>query len=624
MTDEIADKTPGVYLFNNMPLSLKEFCAAPQDQYNGGYEIGVITLINREKARNNNDKVSFVDPSFVGDDSAKLQSELNKQTGKDFLLTGIIDNGMMNHFMTCLGNNAQDYGKIIIPFALDNNVEGQVGHAVTLVLDAKHHTADIIDQMGEQGSRPSYGNSIDALKENLKENLGYDNITYNQDSLTDRNRMDCACVASMVANDIIAGQTPETYTETDVDQNHQNDQKLARQALFNLYYNDDKFKEFLTAEGKDWKTLSDDEKQDLIAQYGDLAPDQQYDTEARDNADERFKLVVKPHIEEIFRNSERGQGFKLYDDPTYPHALAYRHDDGSKLIITGETSGRIESKNAADHENLCELALRMGCNNMNFGPYFQEHLDEAALLYAASLKKGLGIKNAPDVEKLKEFPQYNYIKKTLLKRALETDKDNIASSQKNLKEFLQNDTKYGELNQAFADKLNALTTIEPQDQNPWYVLQKLKTTSLDTLSDAEKATKEAYEADHQKFETDDKFKTAFEACQTAQKERNDYTHDTEQYKSYRTAQDQYKKDMTDAVEFYISNGDNKERIAKLQELMTPPTASNLAEKEKDEKIARDLLAHNTANNQDKSDAEKDQSFKEMAVRYMMRQGRTDF
>lgn len=74
MTDEIADKTPGVYLFNNMPLSLKEFCAAPQDQYNGGYEIGVITLINREKARNNNDKVSFVDPSFVGDDSAKLQS----------------------------------------------------------------------------------------------------------------------------------------------------------------------------------------------------------------------------------------------------------------------------------------------------------------------------------------------------------------------------------------------------------------------------------------------------------------------------------------------------------------------------------------------------------------------
>ena len=82
--------------------------------------------------------------------------------------------------------------------------------------------------------------------------------------------------------------------------------------------------------------------------------------------------------------------------------------------------------------------------------------------------------------------------------------------------------------------------------------------------------------------------------------------------------------MTDAVEFYISNGDNKERIAKLQELMTPPTASNLAEKEKEEKIARDLLAHNTANNQDKSDAEKDQSFKEMAVRYMMRQGRTDF
>ena len=125
MTDEIADKTPGGYLFNNVPLSLKEFCAAPQDHDNGGYEIGVITLINREKARNNNDKVSFVDPSFVGDDSAKLQSELNKQTGKDFLLTGIIDNGMMNHFMTCLGKTLRIMAKSSSPLLLTTMSKGK-------------------------------------------------------------------------------------------------------------------------------------------------------------------------------------------------------------------------------------------------------------------------------------------------------------------------------------------------------------------------------------------------------------------------------------------------------------------------------------------------------------------
>lgn len=469
------------------------FIDSPADNYGAGYDVDAIAFINREKARGRND-VTYLDPHTVRKEKTLIE-DIQAQDGKTkkYLLTGTASvladentSSDLKTFLTTLKDRGllDQYEHIVIPLAFLDEPGKTEGHATTLVWDVRAKAAMIVDQCGGDASYPQ---SKAEVKRILGE-FGVGNVSYNQEALTGENRKDCACVSSMVVNDVLAGKGFSDFTAgcygsdadtSRIDANHQNDQKLLQQALFNMYKNSPVFQLYCETKNINWDSISDDEKKRVMDDFKlfQVGGDFNSGDRSQESPDNDFIRVVKPYMDAIWEKHPKRQ-FTQYRDEEYPNALAYKHQDGSKVIITSETSAQIESRTLEDHLVICEYAKNMGCKNIDFGPYFKTHLDEAALLYLAALKTGMGIKNAPDIEKFKDLPQYDEIK---LRQTVQQELKDLQEK----KEALTNDPDYKRQREIMAQHVGEfkafLNSGSPQQQ-AWV-----------DLTEANKAAKKARE-----------------------------------------------------------------------------------------------------------------------------------
>ncbi len=537
--EKLDDERPAMDVYwKNLARDFTGFIQSAPDEYNNGYYSNIAGFINRERAEKSND-VTFVDP-YTTALSGRVQEDLDAQSGKNkkVLLTGT---AMPSTSLGTSGSDLEkflerfdtasvkpeDYERVIIPISAQfepdpNNPQGTLpGHAFVLVWDTKDKKAMIVDQAGK-GTHPD-------SKKKIKDLLVARGVTvsYNDEWLTGQNRNDCAAVASLIIEDALAGKALDDFKQKElygnnndfskIDARHQEDQKLLLQAMFRVYENSPIFKIYCEAKGIDWNNINEDEKKRVIDGFKLFkdAGDFSLGDHTQDSPNNDFIAVVKPYVDEILAKHPKRQ-FTQYQDTEHPNALAYKHQDGSKIIITSETSAHIESKTLEDHMILCEHAKNMGCKNMDFGPYFKTHLEEAALLYLASLKTGMGVKNAPDIEKFKAFPQYDEIKLRL------TVQQELKDLQEK-KDALANNPDYKKQKEIMAqnvDKFKAFLNTGSPQQQVWVDLteankaaKKAKddlTAGLEGATPEEKALLDKVRSEQHKNKAENKTETVAE------------------------------------------------------------------------------------------------------------------
>ncbi len=627
-----AIREPKVVLNRNVDERLKGFTKQPDNEYNGGYDLDIIALVNREKAANN-PKVTFVDPDKISNKN-DLKAQIAAQSGKtnDVLLTATASvlnersSKEVGRFLESLKSEAKNYKKVVIPIACLDEPGVSVGHAITLVLDPQKKEAAIIDQMGNPNdAMRQYPKNKEELEKKIQNVLGY-TVKYNEKPLTKKNYCDCACVASMVANDVIAGKELGYFTENvyegKVDANHKIDKDLASSALMDMYVRSPVFKLYCKAKGISFDMLSPSQKMAVIDGFslfneGTLVQDVSTaeNVPANDNQlppiSDTAKAAIKPKVERLFQ--EKGREFEEYNDPEHPEALCYRHADGSKIRFTDVNQGWIESKNYEDFDIVCKVGKQNGCKNVDFGPYFQEHLDEGALLYLAALKNGMKVKNAPDVEMFKDVApaQYVEIKKILLTEQLKADKE----AKKVAGDAWKNSVEGQSLEQTLETKKKAckdmLTVPETKSDgssdmrmvDAW----SLHESYMDQLKDAQqqifnlkqkeqRSDGEEKEFKHQKkrarvlkalagrkkrqmleLKKEEPFKEKFDAYEAAKKARDEHP----DYKASREAEASYRAHMEEAVKVAIYSDTNEERVEKLMKLQAQNLEREGSETESD-------------------------------------------
>ncbi len=460
-------------------LHMSEFISRAANDYGSGYKTCCEAFYNRERAANRND-VTFLDPHTIGQSKADVSRDLSAQgtKSKKYLVTGSAtvlgnDSSDLEKFFNNVGQSKlEEFERVVIPISAQfepdpNNPQGVLpGHAFVLVWDTRAKQAMIVDQAGKD-SHPESKKKI----EELLQARGVA-VSRNKDWLTGQNRNDCAAVASLIVEDALAGKPLADFDKKElygnnndfskIDARHQEDQKLVLQSMFHIYENSPIFKVYCDVKGINWDNISEDEKKRVIDGFKLFkdAGDFSLGDHTQDSPNNDFIAQIKPYVEEVLAKHPKRQ-FTQYQDEEHPNALAYKHSDGSKIIIASETSAHIESKTLEDHMILCEHAKNMGCKNMDFGPYFKTHLDEAALMYLAALKTGMGIKNAPDIEKFKDLPQYDEIKLRL------TVQQELKDLQEK-KEALANDSDYKKQKEIMAQNVDKfkefLNTGSPQQQ----------------------------------------------------------------------------------------------------------------------------------------------------------------
>lgn len=238
---------PKITSYNNTPNEdlnvLAEFLAHPDNEYGSGMDNLSIAYMNRELAIQGH--CSFVDPCYVNGDTDKLRIQLVGQHNRKYLVTAPIQvygnnnapnedfDNLLKNTLNMLHRYEHKFDKVFIPIGCQES--GKAGHNIALILENCNGTyrATVLDQLGSS----AYIDTKNKISEQLRD-VGCNDIEMNQNSLTDRNRMDCATVTALLRNYTLDGtdmrnfknqfdsNPPVKFTEKAVNDQHKKDQKL--------------------------------------------------------------------------------------------------------------------------------------------------------------------------------------------------------------------------------------------------------------------------------------------------------------------------------------------------------------------------------------------------------------
>ena len=414
---------------------LKAFIEKEADDYQKGMNGINLGHVMRETAKYNN--CDFVD--LLDRNNVEVEQEIRaqKDSGQDILLCSPQFITPKEDFLKQLidrlkiVNNTKSYKKIMIPIGA-NDYDGP-NHLMALVIEGK--TAYIFEQFGEKHYEQAKNDLSQALQE-----AGY-NLYKSTKPLTENNRLDCGTVTTHVITEAIRADSLETlskkinqnsplFSAQEIDEQHKLDQQYARLALKDIQegHRDDHNKsedvlllqkllyksssldlqnrlslvsEFWNADNKEefvatYKSPNDEEVLTVDGQLPEADPDQKWKDEVR-------QAVRKA-------NDQLQNNFQEYQNNDYPKHLFFK-DGNNDLAFASKQQAYVGGEQKAFDE-LCATAVNLGKNTINFGK-FEKHPEYKAMLYLACLKHGLKMTNAPEMEELKQYPQFEEINKII-------------------------------------------------------------------------------------------------------------------------------------------------------------------------------------------------------------------
>lgn len=414
---------------------LQAFVDKQPGNYNGGMGIVPLNHVMRETAKHQ--LCDFADMR----DLSVLEKALDEQknSGQDILLCSAQDldkntkTENMTHIVTALETikNSNKYKKIMFPLGASNY---GVSHAMALAVEGNN--AYIFEQFGgDQAYAEAKYDIANALHA-----AGY-TVYMNPKKLTERNRLDCATVTTHIITEAIYADSLQTllhdtknksplFSAQEIDEQHKLDQQYASFALKDIQegHRDDRNKsedvlllqkllskssslslenrlslisEFWNAENKEefvatYKSPNDEEVLTVDGQLPEADPDQKWKDEVR-------QAVRKA-------NDQLQNNFQEYQNNDYPKHLFFK-DGNNDLAFASKQQAYVGGEQKAFDE-LCATAVNLGKNTINFGK-FEKHPEYKAMLYLACLKHGLKMTNAPEMEELKQYPQFEEINKII-------------------------------------------------------------------------------------------------------------------------------------------------------------------------------------------------------------------
>lgn len=459
---------------------LNSFVAKKPGEYDGGMTQIVISHVMRETAKYGN--CDFAD---IGNPNSVLQAVREQQTSENDILICSpqpIDKNKKDTNLKALAASlqaikaARKYKKILLPIAADNY---DVNHAMALCIEGDK--AYLFEQLG---GASAYGEVKKDLAAALT-NAGYA-FTTNAQPLTDGNRSDCATVSNAIIFEALqAGSIADLskkiakkspfFTHQEIDKQHKIDKGFAKAALtdINEGHRDDRnnsadiillqkllkkcshnnLEDDLKLAEEFWKA---DDKAKFVAEYQpkqsqeNLDIDDNIDSPAHDDG---WKDEVRKAVGEAKKSVKTT--FEEYQDAEHPEHLCFRDGD-DKMIFSSRNKVAVEG-DMQTFRTLCETAQNLGYKAINFGK-FEEHPEYKAKLYLACLEKDLKMNGAPQIEELKEYPEYKDIMKIYIPKHRKELSANLNSSRTAFDAATQkanNDPEYKKLEKAVNDAKKA-------------------------------------------------------------------------------------------------------------------------------------------------------------------------
>lgn len=459
---------------------LNSFVAKKPGEYDGGMTQIVISHVMRETAKYGN--CDFAD---IDNPNSVLQAVREQQTSENDILICSpqpIDKNKKDTNLKALAASlqaikaARKYKKILLPIAADNY---GVNHAMALCIEGDK--AYLFEQLG---GASAYGEVKKDLAAALT-NAGYA-FTTNAQPLTDGNRSDCATVSNAIIFEALqAGSIADLskkiakkspfFTHQEIDKQHKIDKGFAKAALtdINEGHRDDRnnsadiillqkllkkcshnnLEDDLKLAEEFWKA---DDKAKFVAEYQpkqsqeNLDIDDNIDSPAHDDG---WKDEVRKAVGEAKKSVKTT--FEEYHDAEHPEHLCFRDGD-DKMIFSSRNKVAVEG-DMQTFRTLCETAQNLGYKAINFGK-FEEHPEYKAKLYLACLEKDLKMNGAPQIEELKEYPEYKDIMKIYIPKHRKELSANLNSSRTAFDAATQkanNDPEYKKLEKAVNDAKKA-------------------------------------------------------------------------------------------------------------------------------------------------------------------------
>lgn len=416
---------PDVFLnYAGLHDSAMDYCNLAADNYGSGTVQSVTNLIAYRSAREHNadfSDISHITYAHEPDKTALLNQRLAKITAKkDTLFLGQVDTSKPadNSFdpetiKTILASDeVKKYQSVIMSLSLYNpDVNGN--HSISLILSPNKHEAILIDQGGKDVCKAS--------KDQIKQLLADSSytISYEPENTIMENRCDCAIFAAMINEKVAELGTDgiQSYIDAfsnkeqaekaaEVDARNQEYKKWTFEAYWELYSQNPVFKKYLEGKGVDPSTISKEDKIALLQTFnngGTIEVHENLPEEERIN-DPEWKKEIRKAI--AHANNQLSQEFEEYTDEEHPDHIFFRDKNNNRNIIAfaSKDNAYVEGEQNAFDE-LVVAAQKMGKDTITFGK-FEEHPEYRAKLYLACLKYGMKMKNAPELESLKGFPEY--------------------------------------------------------------------------------------------------------------------------------------------------------------------------------------------------------------------------
>lgn len=419
LIDDMNNYTPEVFLhYADLHNGIASYHSAPADNYGSGTLQAVSNLIAYSTARKIN--ADFSDISYVEHTGALLDDRLAQITDKKkSLFLGEVNTENKDHsfnpdiLKTILQSpEIAKYETVAMGLSLYNpDIKGR--HEVSLILSPHKHEAMLIDQVGQVACPES--------KEQIRNLLG-DNayaISYEPDKAIMENRSDCAIFSAMINEKAVELGTDDlkTYVEefsgkpqeekaAAVDTRNKEYKNWAFEVYWDLYKENPLFKKYLEAQGVDINTATTEEKMKLLQTFNsgaEMTVEGKLPEEEKVN-DPTWKDDVREAVAKA--NEQLSQEFEECPDEEHPDHIFFRDKNNAKNVIA--FASKDKAYVAGEQNSFDELvvtAQKMGKKNITFGE-FAEHPEYRAKLYLACLKYGMEMKNAPELESLKEYPEY--------------------------------------------------------------------------------------------------------------------------------------------------------------------------------------------------------------------------
>lgn len=425
-----------IKLVDESVRTLNEFISAPADTYPGMSSTD-ITLVQYSRSLR---ECNFIDPYYINaqpnpkdtfdqETSFHLLSRYSKtlMTGCIDIVDGMTEPASLLKDTLQLIKDSGKFDKVIIPIGCH---EGENRHSIALVIESQNggslNKALIVDQLGNSSPRP-YDKTKTAIADTLAQ-FGFQSgdIQENKQPLTallnGQNRNDCATITSMVMNAALNDNLQDfiqnaPHDNAEVDNWHADDQAYAKEALYDICRQNPLFRLWLKANGyTSIYEVPADQRQTFCMDFQNNLHPQDQVTQVDELEPPTRNLAWKDDVNSKFVPvaARYQRPFNRMDNVNEP-LLRYELSD-SKITYQNTGSVLVESNKLDDFMIICETSKELGRNTISFGN-FTQHPEYKAMLYLACLKTGMKMKNAPDLDSLRAYPQeYTQIQQLLAQK----------------------------------------------------------------------------------------------------------------------------------------------------------------------------------------------------------------